>query len=285
MESSREKMIGYLERAAATELREIIFFDNRVLPPLEYNSYQHPLPRIVMPLSGEKRVLISLNGKLTPLRLAPGMVLFGHDGSWLKEFWDVEHEMVSLVYFKEMIRVLYISHRGIPPDQNGPDAFYHTAAPISAPGNHMVKALMLMSEAENRSGAPELVRALLRFSLEEVCNDREPLKGKALFTWNGIVNYLQENWARELARDEVAEQFKIHPSHLSRLARRFSGMGFNAYVTQEKMEHAARLLVRENLTVDEVAVRCGYNYTSYFIRVFEKHFHASPNSYRGLHGS
>jgi len=283
MELSQEKMIDYLEQAVDVGVENVIFADNEPFPPLEYYSNRHPCPRIIMPLRGLKMVGLSIDGIPQTIEISPGTALFGRYRSWIREFWTTDHEMVSIVFHNEMIRVLYIHHNGLPPDQNGPDIYFHTSNPLSAPGVHMEKALIAMSEGQILDGAPELMQALIRFSLREIKNDRKGRHGKALFTWNSIMNYLSEHWFEDLNRDEVAMKFKIHPAHLSRIVRRYAGVSFCEYVMHEKMYHASQILTCENLTVDEVAVRCGFKYTSYFIRVFGKTFHESPNAYRERH--
>jgi len=288
MEVDREKMITFLDRAAALPIHEIIFASARPFPTLEYNCYLHPYPRGFWVLSGVKHVGIARRGQIEQQFIEPGTMIFGHDGAWVKEFWDSAHEMICLIYFKEMIRTLYIRHNGRPPEQNGPDVYFNTGRPLATPGDYVLKGLMTLGGKvglATPAGAPELAAALLQLTRQELTEQTANPQGKSLFTWNCIKNYLEENLAADLSREVVAIKFKIHPSHLSRLARRHTGIGFNEYVARERMEHAAMLLRQGSLTVDETAACCGFKYTSYFIRVFERHFQLSPNTYRERQGT
>jgi len=280
MESSREKMIGFLERAAEIPCEHAFFAEPRPYAPLEYNAYRHPFPRIFLPLSGIKRVGLATGGQIISRELMPGTALFGHNGAWVKEYWNSEHEMICLIYFRDMVRTLYIHHNGKPPEQSGPDVYFHTTRPLAAPAEYVLRAIEALADASDTNAAPCLISGLLRLTLQELRYEGKNSQGKAVFTWSGIKNYLQENLTSDLSREAVAKKFKLHPSHLSKLASRHAGMNFNAYVNNIRMEHAATLLSRENLTVDEAAVSCGFKYTSYFIRVFHRYFHMAPGIYR-----
>jgi AraC-like DNA-binding protein len=190
--------------------------------------------------------------------------------------------MISLIYYDDMTRAIYIKHNGKPPDQDGPNVYFHTSRPISIPGNHTVKALASLAAADDRGGAVELCAALLKFTLRDLIDNKGPPQGKACATWRGILHYMYEDLSSSLSRKSTARRFKLHPSHLSRLAKEHAGMSFNECLVRIKMERATNFLADESLNINEVAERSGFKYTSYFIRVFQKHFKQSPNTYREL---
>lgn len=280
MEISCDKMIAYLESATGVSIKKVIFADRRALQPPSYNTYLNPFPRVIMPLSGKKNVAYSKGGEIELIQMRRGDIVFCEPGAWVKEFWSAPHEMISLIYYDEKIRAIYINHNGRPPDQDGPNIYYHTSRPVSAPGNHTVKALIALMAAEERDGASELCAALLKFTLTDLKDNKGILQGKAHATWSGIINYMHENLSSSLTRNSTAGRFKLHPSHLSRLAREQTGTSFNECLTQIKMERAAGFLANESLNIDEVSELSGFKYTSYFIRVFQKHFNKSPGAYR-----
>jgi AraC-like DNA-binding protein len=283
MEISRGKMIAYLETATAVSICKVIFADCKALQPQSYNTYLNPFPRIIMPLSGKKNMAFSDRGEIELIQIRRGDIVFCEPGAWVKEFWTAPHEMISLIYYDEKIRAIYINHNGRQPEQDGPNVYFHTSRPVSAPGSHTVKALIELAAADEHSGAAELCAALLNFTLKDLKDNKGALQGKAHATWGGIINYMHENLSASLSRNSTARRFKLHPSHLSRLAREQTGMSFNECLTAIKMERAAGFLANESLNIDEVAERSGFKYTSYFIRVFHKHFNKSPGAYREWH--
>lgn len=103
---------------------------------------------------------------------------------------------------------------------------------------------------------------------------------KAQNTYSQICFYLQTNFDESLTRDSVAEHFRLSPNHLSRLFRRQGLMNFVDYLTWVRIDRAKSLLQHQELTLDEVAVRCGYAETAYFCRVFKAKTKQTPTQYR-----
>ena len=92
--------------------------------------------------------------------------------------------------------------------------------------------------------------------------------------------YLTQNYASPVSLEQLARRFEISAANLSRLFRREFGVGFNRYLTTLRLESAVALLNSTNLPVSEVALRCGFTDSSYFIRSFREHFGATPRNYR-----
>lgn len=53
-----------------------------------------------------------------------------------------------------------------------------------------------------------------------------------------------------------------------------------AYVTLYRLKYAQELLANSSLSVNEIASQCGFGDSSYFIKVFRKHFNQTPSEYR-----
>jgi len=239
---------------------------------------------MIIPLRGEKRIVAAFDGEVREKAFQPGDILFCVPTGWSRELWCSDHEMISLTFYDELLRALYIKHDGVSAPPNGPSVFYHAAKPIAEAGRHLIRALTLASAAPDRlDDSWALCRALLQLAARDLCDDRKGADGKARFLWTCVTKYLQESWAAELTRENVAANFRIHPNHLSRLFKQHAGVSFNDYVTGLKMERAAEALKASNYTIDEVAQHCGYKYTSYFTRVFKKLHGVPPAAYRQSH--
>ena len=92
--------------------------------------------------------------------------------------------------------------------------------------------------------------------------------------------YLTQNYSSQITLEQLARHFEISSANLSRLFRREFGVGFNRYLTTLRLESAMALLHSTTLPVSEVALRCGFSDSSYFIRIFREHFGATPKCYR-----
>ena len=68
--------------------------------------------------------------------------------------------------------------------------------------------------------------------------------------------------------------------HLSTLIKKETGMSFTEYITEKRMEDAKKLLLKEELSIEEVAEKVGYHDYFYFTKAFKKYAGVSPSIYR-----
>ena len=68
--------------------------------------------------------------------------------------------------------------------------------------------------------------------------------------------------------------------YLSRIFRQEIGMSIHDYVAQTRMNLAKEMLVNTNLKIYEVAENCGYENTTYFIKIFRISTGITPQDYR-----
>ncbi len=70
------------------------------------------------------------------------------------------------------------------------------------------------------------------------------------------------------------------PEHASRSLKKYYGCTPTELVTRRRLERAALLLRTSNLSIDEIAAKCGFLNLSYFYREFKAHYRLSPRRYR-----
>lgn len=69
----------------------------------------------------------------------------------------------------------------------------------------------------------------------------EPLS-KAHGTFQVICAEVSRSWNRSINREVVAQTLGIHPQHITRLVKRFTGKTFNAYLSDQRLARAASML-------------------------------------------
>ena len=275
---SQEEMIGHLERAVAIPSGQVFFAELPPVLPPGLVSWPYPYFRFMIPLSGCKHVAFFHNNEVHDVLMTPGSIIFGEPFAGICEDWVVPHEMIGVIFHSEIIRVIYINQALPTTPRNGPDVYYHTSRPVGGAGKLVLDALAV-EDIDDMAKRP-LLEALLRLVIRAVRDDEKDVGGKSRATWQNIECYLHENWNRQLDRVAVADVFKLHPVHVSRLCRQFASMGFGEYVSRLRLNHAAELLRSSKMTVDEISYECGYNYSSHFIRRFKQHYGIPPTAYR-----
>ncbi len=79
---------------------------------------------------------------------------------------------------------------------------------------------------------------------------------------------------------DLALEFNLSPSHLQHLFKQQTGVGLGHWLTEQRLERAAHLLVHSTMSVKEIGYAVGYEHPSSFIRAFERRFTRAPRYYR-----
>lgn len=84
----------------------------------------------------------------------------------------------------------------------------------------------------------------------------------------------------QLSVEALCAHIHLSPTYFSTLFKREMGMSFTAYVTQVRMEEAARLLRETDEKTYRIAEATGYSDPNYFSYVFKRHYGLSPSKFR-----
>jgi len=95
-----------------------------------------------------------------------------------------------------------------------------------------------------------------------------------------IMMYIDEHLEEELSRGQLAEHFHIHPVTLSKLFKRWNGIGLRQYIIRKKIYASIQLLEQTDMSVLEIANRCGFNATANFYKAFRSVTGGVPSDYR-----
>lgn len=105
-------------------------------------------------------------------------------------------------------------------------------------------------------------------------NDREETPIRA------ITRYMQEHLAEEISLSVLAEEFHLNAQYISQLFKSKIGVGFLAYLTNIRMEHAKKLLLTTPLSIAEVSEQSGYGDYRVFTKTFKRSEGITPSQYR-----
>ena len=98
--------------------------------------------------------------------------------------------------------------------------------------------------------------------------------------FDGIVQYIHNNFADpDLSIAKLADIFGFSRKYLSASFVKNMGQNFTDYLAKIRVEHAIKLHESENLSVAELAARCGYTDPFYFSKVFKRITGVSPSKY------
>ncbi len=95
-----------------------------------------------------------------------------------------------------------------------------------------------------------------------------------------IAAYMADHLAEPLSLRSLADHIHLSVSHMRNLFQQRLEMGPITYLRQCRMHHACGLLRQTDLSVGEVAARCGFDSLYSFSRAFKRYFRQSPSQYR-----
>lgn len=96
---------------------------------------------------------------------------------------------------------------------------------------------------------------------------------------NNAFRFIEENLSDELSLESIARAAFYSPYHFHRVFSAITGETVNEYVSRKRLEKAALLLQTDrDLSVSDIAFRCGYNSHAGFTRAFKKQFGMSPKA-------
>lgn len=94
------------------------------------------------------------------------------------------------------------------------------------------------------------------------------------------LEYMEKDYAKLEGIKVIADLLGISLSHLTREFTKETGINPIKYLTNIRMQNAMQLLTNTDLSINEIAVKCGFSNGNYFSKIFKKNRHLSPNQFR-----
>ena len=121
----------------------------------------------------------------------------------------------------------------------------------------------------------ELFVAIIRF-----CSDKRYARSRDLFLLQDILQYMSDNFARQLTIPAIAKKFGLSQKNLERLFLESVQMPPVSYLLDLRLRTAADKIRCGKSTVTDIAFECGFSDSNYFAKLFRRKYGLSPRSYR-----
>ena len=133
-------------------------------------------------------------------------------------------------------------------------------------------------EAKALSGLYELVFQWLKAPPENLVS--LPQKKSRLIPFEQAVLYLQEHFREQISLADMASAAGLSEKYFGEYFKNVTGETPVQYLNEYRIERAAEWLKEEGRSVTDVALECGFNDLSYFIKTFRRHYGVAPGNYR-----
>lgn len=123
--------------------------------------------------------------------------------------------------------------------------------------------------------------------LKHYCSDyriRQDMKG-GLSPWvqRRVLEFIEVSLDQPLSLQQLASIAELSEYHFARMFKVSFGMSPHQYVTERRLNLAARLLTEKTLSLAEIALQSGFSSQSHFSKRFKDFYRVSPAAYRKAH--
>jgi Response regulator containing CheY-like receiver domain and AraC-type DNA-binding domain len=116
--------------------------------------------------------------------------------------------------------------------------------------------------------------------IKERISAQSPKYGEAV---ERACEYIAMHYAEDMLLQDIADHVHLSRTYISELFKKETGMNYNEYLMQVRMEKAKELLKKSVHKVADAASLVGYSNTSYFIKLFKSYTGLSPAEYSEQH--
>jgi AraC-like DNA-binding protein len=119
-----------------------------------------------------------------------------------------------------------------------------------------------------------------RFQASEVLRSEYLQHRQQVERLGRLFDYVRQNYAERISISQATQLVHMSQAQFMKVFKKVSGMTFVAHVTRVRIMNALRLLRETELTIAEIAAKCGFSDQSYFDRRFRQAFGKSPRQFR-----
>ena len=124
----------------------------------------------------------------------------------------------------------------------------------------------------------QLIVHFRRAILDKAANTMKAEKKELM---DKVLGHIEQHYREKLTLAEVAGRFYVSESTISQTFRKKMGVSFYRWVTQRRLI-AAKTLIEEGKSMEQVAEQVGFADYSSFFRAFKQEFGISPRQYRKM---
>ncbi len=99
-----------------------------------------------------------------------------------------------------------------------------------------------------------------------------------------VILYIENNYTEAITLESMAKTADLNPRYFCRFFKKLTNRTPIEYLNYYRIECACNQLKERALSITEIAHNCGFNDSSYFIKVFRASKGLTPRQYRMLEG-
>lgn len=101
---------------------------------------------------------------------------------------------------------------------------------------------------------------------------------------NIVIKHVEQNYFRKIALKELAALTFLNEYYLLKLFKKHTGYTPGEYINKFRLDYSKQLLVKPEMTIEQIALFLGFNTHSYFSKLFKRNTGLAPTQFRMMYG-
>ena len=119
--------------------------------------------------------------------------------------------------------------------------------------------------------------------MQSVQNAHAQTNQKKIQNYKSVISYMEHNYNQPVTLQDLADTIPCNSQYLCRFFKDIAGVSPIQYLLNYRIQKACILLETTNNPVLDIALDCGFENVSYFIRKFKEIMCCTPKAYRNNH--
>ncbi len=98
-----------------------------------------------------------------------------------------------------------------------------------------------------------------------------------------VFRYIDKNYMYDITLELLADFSGYSKYHFSRIFKQYSSVSYIDYLNEKRIKEAENMLLNDDVSITEIAVRSGFKSLATFNRAFKKLKHCTPSEFKRLH--
>lgn len=99
---------------------------------------------------------------------------------------------------------------------------------------------------------------------------------------SAAIEFIRQNYDKPINEISLAKKYNLSPRYFGKLFRSSTGQSISSFILDTRLFAAKEMLIGSDMTIEEIALKIGFNDAFYFSRCFKMKEGISPSSYRAL---
>lgn len=99
-------------------------------------------------------------------------------------------------------------------------------------------------------------------------------------TYRILTEFINENFMKDITLEDLSKHLNYSKTYTSKIFKELMGTSFKKSITIARLNKASEYLINTNMSINEIAYKCGYNNVRSFYKQFTLINHTNPSAYR-----